>query len=511
MMIEDMTTKRLNNLDIEPFRYIISTQYGMVFREERNHDIREAIKKRMMALHMENTTEYLTLIKSQEEEFLLLIGLLTVNETYFFRESAHLDVLSKHLKRRLTLSHGKKPIFRLLSAGCSTGEEVYSLAMTLLQIPGAGQEWDFHVLGVDVDVSAVEKARSGVFGPYSFRACPEDLRLRYFESAAGGKFRINDVVREKVEFAVVNLCTPIYPASMEKMDIIFYRNVSIYFSKEWQQELFSRLAELLNADGLLFVSSTEMLNYNTNSLNVVNTNSAFYYKKQSSMHTNEQHKIPPMSSTGRRSLSPPAISQRNHVNKTTGQMSEAPPKKYSFGVANTTAHHLHKFDHALEMAQAKQYEKALIVLEEIIMADPSFSKGYCLQASILLNQQKAGLAMDICLKVLSLDSFCLEAYLLLGMAARMEGQAHEALRRFKEAVYLQSDCWLAHFYMAEIFQSRQEMLLARREYEITEKILSQGTIEKHGLTFFPIAFQTDQFIQLCQHHLKKLDETIKHV
>jgi len=519
-MTEYITLRRLTDLEIEPFRHIISRKYGMIFRSERNNDIREAIRKRMTVHHMENSPDYLRLIQFREEEFLLLIGLLTINETYFFRESTHLDVISKYLAEQLRGNQRSKPVFRLLSAGCSTGEEVYSLAMTLLEIPGAGLEWDFRVFGVDVDISAIEKARAGVFGPYSFRVCPEEFRMRYFESTTNGKVRISSAVREKVEFAEVNLCAPVYPAVMEKMDIIFYRNVSIYFSKEWQQELFRRLAGLLDDGGLLFVSSTELLNYNASLLTLVNNNSVFYYKKHSTMQADDQHKNPPPSITSAKPIVTPRTPWQNPTFKAADPMSQRPKGEKSMEVLGTseTKELINRgmgssrnFDEALEMAWAKQYEDALMLLEELISADPSFVKAYNLQASILLNQQKTVSAMDICLKVLSLDSFCLEAYLLLGMAARIEGQTQEALRRFKEAVYLQPDCWLAHFYMGDIFHLRQEMALAQREYEITEKILRQGDIEKHGLTFFPIAFQADHFIQLCQHYLKKMDETTKHV
>lgn len=179
----------IDYLPLEPFLSLIRERYGLIFQGERGNDIKEAIRARMAACGVSNAAEYLAYIRLKEDEFLSFIGLLTINETYFFREPAQLDVLAKQLTDRLS-HRTDKPVFRLLSAGCSTGEEAYSLAIKLLEIPGVGETWDFQVVGVDVDVNAIDKARTGIFGEYSFRAFPEEKRLRYFDRTANGHFGI---------------------------------------------------------------------------------------------------------------------------------------------------------------------------------------------------------------------------------------------------------------------------------------------------------------------------------
>ncbi len=486
-------------LPLEPFLSLIRERYGMIFQGERGNDIKEAIRARMAACGVSKAAEYLAYIRLKEDEFLSFIGLLTVNETYFFREPAQLDVLARHLTDRLR-HHTDKPVFRLLSAGCSTGEEAYSLAIKLLEIPGAGETWDFSVVGVDVDVNAIEKARNGIFGEYSFRTFPEEKRLHYFDRTTNGHFSIKAAVKEKVAFAVVNLCAPLYPATMERMDVIFFRNVAIYFSKERRCELFNRLSGLLAEGGLMFVSSTEILNYNSGPLKLGKENSTFFYRKQGVVYDELQKATP--APLRRRRLATVPSSQNSNMRSVKVAIAS---KEMQVKQESMAADYGPNFEGALELAGAKQYNEALAMLEKLIAVEPVCLKAYGLKASILLNQQKTAAVKDICIKALKIDEFFLEAYLLIGMAAKLEGHNDEAVQRFKEAVYLKPDCWLAHFYMAEIFQLRQEVSLARREYEITMNLLGQGNIEKHGLTFFPIAFQAAQFIQLCHYNLKKLN------
>lgn len=493
-----------DNGDIQPFLDLIEKRYGLIFRKDRTSHVQEVIQQCMADCQIVCRADYLALIQSQEDKFLKLIDLLTVNETYFFREQAHFDIVSRHILAQPIHTGCGKPVFRLLSAGCSSGEEAYSLAMTLLDLPGAGIHWDFSVTGIDVDLSAIDRARAGSYGPYSFRGCSDEQRSRFFLPAGDGKFQVRQAVKDKVDFAVVNLCTSAYPDFMRSMDVIFYRNVSIYFSAYWQQELFHRLAGLLNEGGLLLVSSIEMMNYYAKSLQLVNAGSHFYYQKQSAMAKEglpakeASVKVRSRSALERARSTGQAMPSRSPKQLTV-------PRQRSESAAEK-GDRPWSFDEALQLAEAKKYNDALLFLDGFIVANPTHSQAYNLKANILLNLQQTDLAKELCSKVLTWDAFSLEAYLLLGMAARSNGQVNEAQMRFKEAVYLQPNCWLAHFHMAELFQLSKEFVLARREYEITINILNGGHWGKHGLTYFPTVFQADHFIRLCRHNLQKLAE-----
>lgn len=498
--------------ELEKISLFINQQYGLEFHQQRLKLLQEAIQIRMKACKMASVGEYLQLIEQQSKELLLLIDLLIVHETYFFREPAHFTILSRELIPQLVKAKSPHPFLRLISAGCSTGEEAYSLAIAALAVPGAGIDWDFEVIGVDVDEKAIKKAQAGVYGLYSFRSCPKVIRDRYFYRVKKEQAMIKHAVKEKVRFETLNLFERSYPDWMTNLDVVFYRNVSIYFSKDQRQALFQRLSDLLNIDGCLFLSCTETLYHNNRKISLIKNGENFYYQKQAADSLSGQNAARILPTIDRQ----PAVSKRLRPTFPSLLKKQVPKivphcrhagvtrtKPFPFADRNGT-HCRQLFAAALDLLKSKQYKDALNRLDEIIALDSSYVKAYTLKATILLNQEQIEAAVELCQQALALDSLCLETYLLLGMAAKLAGQPVEAIQRFREAIYVAPECWLAHFYLAEVYQLQGEDTYAQREYEVTIKILKQGNFAKHGLSFFSVPFQHDEFIQLCKHNLDKL-------
>src|SRR5689334_4130491 len=178
-----------------------------------------------------------------------LICHLTVGETYFFRESGTLEALSQRVlpeliaQRRETGRH-----LRLWSAACSSGEEAYSLAILLDHLLPDIHEWRITLLATDINPRALAKAAAGVYGEWSFRALPPDLRARYFTSVGSGRLAIRPEIAARVTFAQLNLAAERTPASAvdtRAMDVILCRNVLLYFTPEQARKLARRLHESL--------------------------------------------------------------------------------------------------------------------------------------------------------------------------------------------------------------------------------------------------------------------------
>lgn len=505
-----MQEKLSDTIQLEKLNLFINQRYGLEFRQQRLLLLEAAVEKRSKIRNMASISQYLELIEEQEEEALLLINLLTVHETYFFREPLQLTVMSEKVIPRL-LKSGNKPFIRLLSAGCSTGEEAYSMAMAALEIPGAGISWDFEVIGIDVDKEALQKAQKGLYGLYSFRSCPQHIRDTYFSCVAKESFQIKNIVKEKVHFESLNLFAPSYPEWTKNMDVVFYRNVSIYFSKEQRREVFRRLSGLLSSSGSLFLSCTETLDHNNDLMTLVKSGEVFYYKKQVPFSPTVIDRIKPVMADK------PSIeinkSRQDFLSKLNKDSPRLVPEGRNNKVTNNrpdvSSHNRQEqcqqmFTAGIELIKLKKYEEAMQLLNEIIKMDSSFIKAYTLQANILLNQQNIEPAIELCEAALVMDTFWLEAYLLLGMAAKLAGKMEMAIQRFKEAVYVYPECWLAHFFLGEVYQLWKEKNYAKREYEVAMRILQQGNFEKHGLSFFLVPFQLDDFIQLCQHNIEKM-------
>ena len=153
------------------------------------------------------------------------------------------------------------------------------------------------------------------------------------------------------------------------------------------------------------------------------------------------------------------------------------------------------------LAEDKKYEDALQLTERIIGLQASYMNAHMLQAGILLNLQRLDEAEKVCCRGMELDQLSLEGHLLLGLIAKIRGDLTQAKKRFKEALYVRSSCWLAHFYLGEIYRTEGDRQLACREFEIVIKLLEEKGFSDHGLTFFSPSFPVEQVVHLCRHNL----------
>jgi len=214
------------------------------------------LAKRLDLHRLNSYAEYFQVLTSGTDagEVQLAIDLLTTNETYFFREQRHFDVLREHaLERR-----GAAQPLRVWSAACSSGEETYSIAMVLAAaLPGAG----FEVLGSDISARMLARARSGHYPLSRATHIPRPLLQRFCLRGTGeqdGTLLVEPTLRERVSFVQINLNRAL-PA-LGQFDVIFLRNVMIYFNVETKRRVIERIAALLRPGGYLLIGHSESLN-----------------------------------------------------------------------------------------------------------------------------------------------------------------------------------------------------------------------------------------------------------
>ncbi len=211
--------------------------------------VERAIDERLRATRLPNTTAYQTRLQADSAERQALIEAVVVGETWFFR-----DREAFHTAARLARQQFAGTPLRLLSLPCSTGEEPYSLAMALLD---AGMPPDsFHIDAIDISAEAIAAAGRGIYGNNAFRGRQLDFRARHFTAVPGGQ-RLNDPVRARVRFRQGNLFDPALLAGEAPYDLVFCRNVLIYFDRDAQQRAISTLCARLAPQGLLFVGPAE--------------------------------------------------------------------------------------------------------------------------------------------------------------------------------------------------------------------------------------------------------------
>jgi chemotaxis protein methyltransferase CheR len=181
-----------------------------------------------------------------------LIPFLTVKETYFMREPRQLKSFVRLAEKASKPRTAGQPL-HVLSAGCATGEEAYTLAILLAEAGARGNVW-----GIDVDAAALVTARAATYGPHAFRGVPDDWRKRHFESVALDRWRVLAEHRKHVQFRQANL-TRLGPITLATpFDAIFCRNVLIYFARPTQMTVVGRLARLLRPSGVLFLGHSEV-------------------------------------------------------------------------------------------------------------------------------------------------------------------------------------------------------------------------------------------------------------
>lgn len=216
------------------------------------------LRKRLVALNLSSYDEYyrfLTESSGGKAELRHFIDAVSTNETYFYRETNHLDVLGEVIFPEL---FARKHRVVLWSAGCSTGEEPYTLRMVFEQ--GLGERWDgeLRIVATDISTEAIERAKEGVYSERSIRYLPAEELKKHFERLDDDAYRVNDSLRRSVEFHVNNLLNDRQP--VEHADVIFCRNVMIYFDKRTQQRLADEyFASVLDARGYLCIGHSESL------------------------------------------------------------------------------------------------------------------------------------------------------------------------------------------------------------------------------------------------------------
>lgn len=190
----------------------------------------------------------------------------TNGETYFLRDHGQFDLLRLRLLPELVERRRNTKTLRLWSAGCSSGEEAYSLAILLDMLLPKRDDWDIFILGSDIDESALAKARHGHYGQWSFRMTPPSLKQNYFLHD-GEQWTLIDRIRSMVTFRTVNLINEAFsPAPLCDMDLILCRNVFIYFSAATVASVANKLADALSDGGYLMTAHTELIGHHVNKL-----------------------------------------------------------------------------------------------------------------------------------------------------------------------------------------------------------------------------------------------------
>ena len=254
-----ITELELGDGDFRRFAGLVYASSGIHLTEQKRELLKARLRKRLRALGLSSYRDYFNLVTADgpEGELRALLDVVSTNKTEFYREAKHFEHLASVVVPDWLARGGpKQGPFRLWCAASSTGEEVWTLAMTLLE--ALNGQADFKLLGTDISTRVLEKALAGVYEERHVAAIPPEQRQRYFVPLDDGNWQVGSALRSKASFARLNLNEAALPFK-NPLDAVFCRNVMIYFDKPTQEALVERIHGALGPGGWLYTGLSESL------------------------------------------------------------------------------------------------------------------------------------------------------------------------------------------------------------------------------------------------------------
>lgn len=252
----------LSDEEFRLIRDLIYSHCGLYFDSDATYLLEKRLSKRLQLHQLSGFKDYYHFLKynrKKDQELSDIMDILTTNETYFFREAFQLKAFTEEIipaLREMKMKSGDRTL-RIWSAGCSSGEEPYTIAMLLLDMGGfAG--WNVEIIGTDISQRVIQQARKGLYGKSSFRVTDDSYIRRYF-TEQDGMYRVNDKVRELVTISHLNLLDANRIAFLGRMDIIYCRNVIIYFDQVARRKVIDSFFRTLRDGGYLLLGHSESL------------------------------------------------------------------------------------------------------------------------------------------------------------------------------------------------------------------------------------------------------------
>lgn len=258
----ELNIKRLTDDEFKKFALLIYEESGIYMKDSKITLLSNRLRKRLNALSLSEFTDYYNYLQkltgeAKKKEYEELLDVVSTNETYFFRNERQFEALSDFCLPEIAKTKKNKRL-RIWSAACSTGEEPYTIAVCVMENMKHLAGWNIEILATDIAPSVLEFAKDGFYSGRRIEKVPPELLKKYFsiEDKEKGVYRVNDDLKKMVNFYYLNFFKNPFP---KDIDIIFCRNVMIYFDKIHQKKLVSGFYDSIVDDGYLFIGHSETL------------------------------------------------------------------------------------------------------------------------------------------------------------------------------------------------------------------------------------------------------------
>jgi len=462
----------LSNTLISRLSEHLSAHTGLFFSEKRLGEIKNKMTAAMKDFDFEDMEDFIRWLLSApltKHQIEILARYLTVQETYFFREKKTFEVLEQTILPELINSkRNTEKHIRIWSAGCSAGEEPYSIAILLSKLIPDIKDWNITVLATDINPDALQKARQGIYTEWSFRDTPVWVKEQYFEKINRANYAIRSPIKEMVTFFYLNLFEDLYPSLTSQtnaMDVIFCRNVLMYFAEESAKKVVHKLSRSLVDKGWMIISPVESAYIPSPPFTAVRFPDAIIYKKDLDRREEKDiHYVFP--SLPHKEVQAPAGICFDAASKIdTAPVHETNILKQPETKEKKAEETHSPYVKAQEFYKQGRYGEASRELLELVSINQDAVEMLPLLVRSYANQGNLSDALGWCDKALKSEKLSPGLHYLRANIIQEQGDTEEALRSLKRALYLDPDFVLAYFTMGVLNNRQGKFKEARKHFE----------------------------------------------
>ena len=455
----------LADMDLERLSAIVAEQMGLLFPPSRWKTLEQSFCNAARELGFKDVQECVSRFASPPPSKELVEAMacyLTVGETYFLREVRCMEILEGQIVPEIIKKRkGGEQRLRIWCAGCATGEEPYSIAILLHRMHATLRDWDISILASDINPNSLRKAREGIYTNWSFRTSPPWFKENFFRQTTNKGYELLPHIKEMVTFSSINLAEDCYPSLVtdtNAIDVIFCRNVLMYFTPQLAARVVERFRRCLLDDGWLFVSPCETSNPSLAQFNQVSFPGATIYRKSSDGLSSAEPEKPGKPVPENRGAGGPGRLKQG-IPKAVAKTTPAPP--LSDAPAQEPASPYQK---ALALYERGAYGEAVEMVTEQLALDQNDTDALALLCRIHANEGKLADALDASDRALAADRLSAGLHYLRAVILQEQGVDDEAAASLKKALYLDQDLVLAHFTLANLEKRQGKVRESQRHF-----------------------------------------------
>jgi len=487
----------IETTDVERFRSAISARLGLQFDASKDEMLAEVLARRAAAT---GCAAHAYALDIDEAECTALAGELTVGETYFFRNIEQFHAFSETVVPERTKARAAERQLRVLSAGCSSGEEAYTLAILLREL--LPPDWDAVVRAVDVNRAALERARRARYSRWSLRETPETMQQRWF-TPQSRDFVLDESIRAAVTFEARNLVsdqTDLWQPGA--YDAIFCRNVLMYFSPDRARALVERIAGALAPDGYLFLGHAETLRGVSQAFDLCHTHGTFYYRRRAGRRADARASRPVAAPVPPRTPGTeldPADSWVDAIQLATervARLAAAVPPRGTRSRPVAPGPVAFDLDAARELLRQERFVDALDLVDSLPAGADRDPDVLILRSVVLTHAGRLDRAEESCRRLLEIDDLNAGAHYVLALCREGSGDLAGATRHDQMAGYLDPAFAMPRLHLGLLARRAGDAATARRELAHAASLLEREDASR--LFLFGGGFGRGALIALCR-------------